>query len=451
MSIPPDGKVDHRDLGGILADDMDQTTMPDCPRVGFITFGCRVNQYETEMMRTRLEGDYCISNDAADVYIVNGCTVTALADKKARQAVHRLRRERPDAKIVLIGCLGAAVKAGLSQIDGVDLIAGNDWKPRIREVVARVRAGETGVLPEVPLSPLSDERISDHPGRVRAFLKVQDGCDLACTYCRTTQVRGPSRSKPIPAAIAEARTLVARGYPEIVLTGINLAQYNPPNGNLARLVGELLQIKNLRRLRLASINPYGITEELVQTFAADPRACPHFHIPLQSGDDRILRAMHRGYTADFYRSRIGLIRKFLPDATVGADVIVGFPGEDDTAFRNTCALITEIGFANLHIFRYSPRRGTVAAQLPEQVSAPVKRARAAQLEEIYRTIQNRVLAGFMGKNEQVLIEQKKDGVWRGYTRGYIDTYVVGDMAVGDQVQVRITAVRPGYLEGVTSD
>ncbi len=430
---------------------MNQTTTPDRPRVRFITFGCRVNQYETEMMRTRLADDYRISADAADVYIVNGCTVTALADKKARQAVHRLRREHPGAKIVLIGCLGAAVKAGLSRIDGVDLIAGNDWKPRIREVVARAHAGETGVLPEVPLTPLADERINDHPGRVRAFLKVQDGCDLACTYCRTTQMRGLSRSKPIPVAVAEARTLVARGYPEIVLTGINLAQYNSPNGNLARLVREVLQIKNLRRLRLASINPYGITEELVRAFAADPRACPHFHIPLQSGDDRILRAMHRGYTVDFYRSRIGLIRKFLPDATLGADVIVGFPGEDDAAFRNTCVLIAEVGFANLHIFRYSPRRGTVAARLPEQVSAPVKHARAAQLEEIYRTMQNRVLAGLMGKNEQVLIEQRKDGVWRGYTRGYIDTYVVGDAMVGEQVQVRITAIRPGCLEGVTHD
>ncbi len=430
---------------------MDQTTTPDRPRVGFITFGCRVNQYETEMMRTRLADDYRVSADAADVYIVNGCTVTALADKKARQAVHRLRRANPDAKIVLIGCLGAAVKAGLSRIDGVDLIAGNDWKPRIREVVARVRAGETGVLPEMPLPPLSDERINDHPGRVRAFLKVQDGCDLACTYCRTTQVRGPSRSKPISAAVAEARTLVARGYPELVLTGINLGQYTPPNGNLAQLVRKVLQIKNLRRLRLASINPYGITEELVRTFAADPRACPYFHIPLQSGDDRILRAMHRGYTVDFYWSRVALIRKLVPDATFGADVIVGFPGEDAAAFRNTCALIAEVGFANLHIFRYSPRRGTAAARLPEQVSAPVKRARAAQLEEIYRTMQRRVLAGFMGKNEQVLIEQRKDGVWRGYTRGYIDTYVVGDMTVGEQVQVRITAIRPGCLEGVTND
>ena len=421
------------------------------PRVGFITFGCRVNQYETQMMRAKLAGDYRLSDDDADLYIVNACTVTALAERKARQAVHRLRREHPQAKIVLIGCLADAVEQGLTAIDGVDLLAGNAWKGRITEVVARALAGETGLLAGSGPVPLSEERIVGHPGRVRAFLKVQDGCDLSCTFCRTTQVRGSSRSKPVAAAVAEAKGLIAEGYPEIVLTGINLAQYGAPDGNLAQLVRELLKIDGLRRLRLASINPYGITEELVETFTADPRACPHFHIPLQSGDDRILRAMGRGYTVSFYRSRIELIRRFLPAATFGADVIIGFPGEDETAFRNTCRLIEEVGFANLHVFRYSPRIGTVAAGVVGQVPEPVKRDRAKELEEIYREVQARVLSRFVGREEEILIEERKDGVWRGYTRGYIDTFVTGDFAVGNEVRVEITAALPGHLEGVRKD
>ncbi len=420
-------------------------------RIGFVTFGCRVNQYETQMMRAKLADAHRLSDDDADLYIVNACTVTVLAERKARQAIHRLRREHPQAKIVLIGCLAEAVEKGLTVIDGVDLLAGNAWKGRIAEVVARALSGETGMLPASEPPALSAERIADHPGRVRAFLKVQDGCALSCTFCRTTQVRGPSRSKAVAAAVAEAEALVAAGYPEIVLTGINLAQYKTSDGDLARLVGKLLRIEGLRRLRLASVNPYGITEELLEAFAADPRACPHFHIPLQSGDDRVLRLMRRGYTVDFYRSRIELVRRFIPDATFGADVIVGFPGEDEEAFRNTCALVEEVGFANLHIFRYSPRVGTVAAGFAGQVPAPVKHERAKRLEEVYRRTQERVLSEFVGKKEEVLIEERKDGSWRGYTRGYIDTFVTGDLAVGDEVHVKITAVLPGHLEGVKED
>lgn len=421
------------------------------PRIGFVTFGCRVNQYETQMMRAMLADDYRLSDDDADLYIVNACTVTALAERKARQAIHRLRRERPQAKVVLIGCLAEAVEKGLAVIDGVDLLAGNAWKGRIPEVVSRALAGETGLLAGPEPVPLSEERIAGHPGRVRAFLKVQDGCDLSCTFCRTTQVRGPSRSKSVTAAVAEAGKLVEAGYPEIVLTGINLAQYRASDGNLARLVRKLLKIEGLCRLRLASLNPYGITEELLEAFASDPRACPHFHIPLQSGDDRVLKLMKRGYTADFYRSRIELVRRFIPEATFGADVIVGFPGEDEDAFRHTCELIEEVGFANLHIFRYSPRVGTVAAGFAGQVPAPVKHDRAKRVEEVYRRVQKRILSEFIGKEEEVLIEEKKDGAWRGYTRGYIDTFVTGDFAVGNEVRVKITAAFPGYLEGVRKD
>lgn len=420
------------------------------PRISLVTFGCRVNQYETQMMRELLEPHYNIVTRAADVYVINACTVTSLAERKARQTIHRLRRESPHAKIIVIGCVGDAVAKGLSQLDRVDLIAGNGWKTRIVEVVKRALAGEAGLLPTPEHGSMERERISRQAGRIRAFLKVQDGCDLACTFCRTTQVRGPSRSKSVAKIIEEARSLVANGYPEIVLTGINLAQFAAPEGGLALLSERLLQLEGLRRLRLASINPYGIDEELVAAFASSDRACPHFHIPLQSGDNDILRAMARGYTRELYLSRVDLIRRALPQATFGADIIVGFPGETDQAFEKTLEVIEEVRFANLHLFRYSPRAGTVAARARDQVPEALKRERAEEAERVYRAVQRDLLSSYVGERVNVLLEEEiGDDRWRGYTREYIDVLVrtVGSHDAGDEVDVKITSAEDGHLMG----
>ncbi|MEA3238435.1 MAG: tRNA (N(6)-L-threonylcarbamoyladenosine(37)-C(2))-methylthiotransferase MtaB [Candidatus Bipolaricaulota bacterium] len=418
-------------------------------RITLITFGCRVNQYETQMMRELLTPRFQIVSSDADVYVVNACTVTSLAERKARQTIHRLHRESPSAKIIVIGCVGDAVASDLSRLDQVDLIAGNGWKTRVNEAVERALAGETGLLPTVRPMPMENERISRHAGRVRTFLKVQDGCDFACTFCRTTQVRGPSRSKPITAIIDEARRLVENGYPEIVLTGINLAQFSSPNGNIASLSKRLLQIESLRRLRLASINPYGIDDELVRTFARSDRACPHFHIPLQSGDDDVLRAMARGYNREFYLSRVELIRRDIPQATFGADMIVGFPGENDAAFRQTLSMIEQVRFANLHLFRYSPRAGTIAARARDQVSEAVKRARAEEAEQVYRRLQQDLLSSYIKETLSVLLEEKTEDGWRGYTRGYISVQVHTAMQhnPGDEIAVRIVSAQDGYLLG----
>lgn len=423
------------------------------PRVALFTFGCRVNQYETQMMRGLLATTFDVVDRKADLYVVNACTVTSLAERKARQAIRRLRREHPGAKIVLIGCLADAVAQSLTRVEGADLLGGNAWKGRIDEVVTRALAGEHGMLPAVGKIPLAKERIEQYRGRVRALIKVQDGCSLSCTFCRTTQVRGPSRSKSIAAALSEARSLVQSGYPEIVITGINLAQYAPPDGDLAELVQSMLKVDGLRRLRLGSINPYGITERLVKVFSTDHRACPYFHIPLQSGDDVVLRRMERGYTTSFYRSRISLIRRFIPKATFGADVIVGFPGEGEAAFARTCEIVEEVGFANLHIFRYSRRDGTFAANLPNHVKESKKRERVEHLRELARAICCDLHQRFLGSKEEVLIEERRDGKWRGYTQGYIDTYLLkGDgVAAGDEVTVKIEKATDCYLEGVIKD
>jgi threonylcarbamoyladenosine tRNA methylthiotransferase MtaB len=418
-------------------------------RIGILTFGCRVNQYETQMMRERLAPRYDIVPGDADLYLVNACTVTSLAERKARQAMHRLRREQPKARILVVGCLADAVAQGLTQVVEADLLVGNAWKAWIKEAVARAFAGEQGVLPEKSPPSLDREAITSHSGHVRAFLKVQDGCDFSCTFCRTTQVRGPSCSKSVDAVLAEARLLVENGYRELVLTGINLAQYSPPDGDLASLARGLLRIEKLRRLRLASINPYGITAELVAAFAEDPRACPHFHIPLQSGDDTVLRRMQRGYISSFYCSRVEMIRRAIPQATFGADLIVGFPGEDEAAFARTCAMIEEVGFANLHIFRYSPREGTEAASFAAAVHEQDKKRRAGILDELGRSVRRRLFDGLVGSEQVVLVEEKKDGYFRGYTRGYIDVHISteGTINIGDEVRVAITGATDTCLLG----
>jgi len=409
-----------------------------------------VNQYETQMMRSLLARGFDLVQDEAEVYLVSACTVTSLAERKARQAIRRLKRKYPQAKVLLVGCLADAVARGVSDIREADLLGGNAWKGKIREAVHRALAGERGMLPPIDPTPLDQERSARQPGRVRAFLKVQDGCDSSCTFCRTTQIRGPSRSKPIAATVTEARSLVGRGCPEVVLTGINLAQYSPSDGDLPRLVRKLVKIGGLRRLRLGSINPAGITQQLLEVAASDRRFCPHFHIPLQSGDDAILRCMNRGYTASSYLSRIELIRRFLPEATFGADVIVGFPGETEAAFSRTCSIVEEVGFVNLHVFRYSSRVGTQASDFPRVVSDKQRRNRAQRLAQLARMLRERCMETFIGREEGVLVEENRDGHWRGYTRGYIDTVLEGgnEITAGDEVTVRIAGVSGDHLEGV---
>jgi len=420
------------------------------PRVSILTFGCRANQYEGDAMRRSLGS--ADSSEAADVYVLNACAVTALAERKARQAARRIRREHRGARIVLIGCLADAVAKGLTQFDEADLLAGNTWKPHVLEAVTRVTAGEHGLLPGRTVGSLDEERSAGPSDRVRAVLKIQDGCSRLCTYCRPTQVRGPSRSKSIAAAVDEAAALVAGGCPELVLTGINLAEYAPPGGSLASLMRAILRVPRLRRLRLASLNPAGVTDELLSVFE-DPRACPHFHIPLQSGDDGVLRRMRRGYTVEAYRRCVARIAEAIPPATFGTDIIVGFPGEDAAAFARTLDAVAAIDYANLHVFRYSERPGTAAADLPGRVPESVKRVRAETLDARWAIARRRLLDSRLSTTQDVLVEEGRDGRWRGHTPDYL--YVTfgshGEIPIGCVRSVRIVGTADDRLEGEDRD
>jgi threonylcarbamoyladenosine tRNA methylthiotransferase MtaB len=419
-------------------------------RVTVTTFGCRVNQYETEAMRRALGTSTSSAADAAEIHILNGCSVTALAEKKARQTARRLRRANPDVRIVLTGCLADAVQRGLTRFDEADLIAGNAWKPRIVEALDALLNGAHGSLPASTPAPLDSERSDGPRDRLRAFLKVQDGCSGVCTYCQPTQLRGPSRSKSIAAATNEVRHLLDLGFPEIVITGINLAEYAAVDGDLADLVATLLRLDRLRRLRIASINPAGLTARLIETFRGDPRACRHFHVPLQSGSDRVLRAMARPTSTAQYLDRIAAVRDILPDATFGTDIIVGFPGEMEADFEATCSVLEQVGFVNLHAFRYSARPGTAAKRLSPPIAERVKRRRAEELDRRWRASRQPLLDARIGSTEDVLVEACREGRGHGYTPDYLYVSFTSHekIPIGCTRPVRITEATAAGLEGV---
>jgi len=419
-------------------------------RVSIQTFGCRVNQYESEMMRDLLTSTYEMTNESPDIILLNACTVTALAERKARQAARRLRRENPEARIILIGCLADAVDQGTTRFADADLLVGNSWKSRIHHVVERALSGACGAMPSSSIDELSVERTRGPRHRIRAFLKIQDGCSHACTYCRTTQVRGNPRSKSIEAASAEAAKLISAGFPEIVLTGIDLAQYAPDHGELADAVVDIASLKGLLRLRMASINPSGMTSQLIEACASIDTVCPHFHIPLQSGDNHILEVMKRGYDATVYLQTIDRIRSRIPNATFGTDIIVGFPGENDAAFARTLAILDAVGYINVHAFRYSQRRGTEAAGFVDQVPPEIKRQRSEVLIAHWLAGLASVLDKRINTTQDVLVEDHRDTVWRGYTNDYLYVKFSSDrqIPIGSILPVHITGRTGATLEGV---
>ena len=421
-------------------------------RIALETFGCRVNQYESDMMRDRLAASYEISEAAPDVVLLNACTVTALAERKARQAARRIRRTHPHATIVLIGCLADAVDQGTTRFDEADLLAGNAWKPHVDEVVRSALSGRTGLLPARRLGDLAEEHSAGPVDRVRAFLKIQDGCHRSCAYCRTTQVRGPSRSKPLAAVRAEARDLVDAGFPELVLTGINLAEYASDDHRLADVVDAVAATAGLRRLRLASLNPEAFGDDLIRACAEHSVVSPHVHIPLQSGDDEVLRAMQRGYSVRDYLEAVDRIRHRIPHATFGTDLIVGFPGEDEAAFAGTVRCVETVGYVNLHVFRYSPRPGTAAARL-KPVPSSVQRMRSERLSACWETTVEPVLDNRIGTTQDVLVEEHREAVWRGYTHDYLHVRFHSDrrIPIGSISSVRITGRVGATLEGVDDD
>lgn len=348
--------------------------------------GCRLNQCECDMIRSRfLSAGYENCRDDADVCVVNTCTVTRQAEVKSVKLIRRLRRENPRARIIAAGCMVDRNRAELEALNMIDSFA--------------PCAEKTGIMP-------CPEKETDYlPLRTRPFIKIQDGCDFSCSYCAVRLARGPSRSERAEKVLQTVRELSGRGYPEIVLTGVNIGAYRDADTDLAGLLEKILAFREVRMVRLSSIEPATINDRLLSVMA-DERICRHFHIPLQSGSDRILRLMNRPYTANEYTDLAGRIRAVAKDAVIGTDVIVGFPGETEADFTRTLELLKKNGIFYLHVFRYSPRPGTMAAQLSGSLPEIVKTRRARCLSEYMRSEKKKYFSSLVGKSVRVLVENK---------------------------------------------
>ena len=444
-------------------------------RVAFRTFGCRLNQYDTESIRTLLEasGRYESVSGEADVYVVNTCSVTARADASARKAVRRIHAENPEARIVVTGCYAQRAPDELAALPGVSLVLGAADRGRVVDELASTRAGEP---PRLAVAPIAEARkflevpITEMRERRRAFVKVQEGCNESCSFCIVPQTRGVSRSRAPEAVLDQVRRLVDGGYPEIVVTGVHAGDYgldlegpgslDPGLGPGADVVGRgagsrrplvdlierILAVPGLERFRLSSIEPASVDDDLVSLMAGEERFARHFHIPMQSANDEVLTRMRRRYTASGFRRLVERIAERVPDCGIGTDVICGFPGETDAAFEDTFDALAELPVTYVHPFTYSPRPGSESAAWKDDVPSEVKKRRVGALKRLSRDKGRMFRERHVGRVAEVLPEGP-DGA--GWTDNYIRVQMVGSGRAPDG------SGAPGVVEvklaGLTAD
>ncbi len=421
-------------------------------KVSLSTLGCKQNQYESDALLEILEGvGYKVkpAGKGADVCLINTCTVTAKADLESRQLIRRAIRENPDAMVVVTGCYAQVSPQVIAAIPGVDLVLGNSEKPHI---LSYLRGARKSPLPQVQVGDVSrlssfDNLKVKHSHRTRAFLKVQDGCDYSCSFCIVPKARGRSRSQDPGVIMEQVRALAASGHQEIVLTGVHLGSYGRdliPPISLTDLAEVLLIEPNLGRLRLSSLDPHEVDDGLVRLIQHSSRLCRHLHIPLQSGDDRILRLMRRAYSAKNFQKLVMDLTSAIPDLAIGADVIVGFPQETEEGFANTYSLLKGLPLAYLHVFSYSRRDGTEAAGMPGQIPSNIKAERSQALRELGKRKSLEFRNRFIGRTLWVVTLSTRDkerGLLRGLTDNYIEVLFAGDDSLmGRIVPVEITRV-----------
>ncbi len=412
----------------------------------FATFGCRLNAYESEVMRGHAQ-----RAGLRDVIIVNTCAVTAEAERQARQAIRRARRRAPDARIVVTGCAAQISPDTYAAMPEVDAVLGNAEKlePESWALLGAADTPRVRVNDIMAVRETASHMIGGFEGRARAFVQIQQGCDHRCTFCIIPFGRGPSRSVPMGAVVAEARGLVEAGYLELVLTGVDITDYGrdlPGAPRLGQLVRRLLaRIPALARLRLSSLDPVEIDDELIALYGTEPRLLPYVHLSLQAGDDMILKRMKRRHSRDDALGVCARLRESRPDMVFGADLIAGFPTETEAMFDNTLALIDEIDVALPHVFPYSARPGTPAARMP-QLPGPVRKERAARLRARGASRLHRTLEARRGTSADVLVEQGRNG----RTEHYLPVRLDADAPAGRVVSARITGRDGDALTGTVA-
>ena len=430
-------------------------------RVAFRSFGCKLNIYEASGMgqRARALGhnvDTWEPGTRADVVVVNSCSVTMRADQETRQFVRRVHRESPGTRVVVTGCYAQRAPQELAALPGVALVAGHAEKDGLAAALdALPGAGEPARVAVAPIGRkgMPALRATGVEGRTRGLLRVQDGCDCACTYCIIPKTRGASDSLPFPEAVEEGRRLLQAGFRELVLTGTHLGHYGldlTPRRRLSDLVDALLatEVPHAFRLRLSSIEPQEIDGRLIDLMAGHPVMAPHLHLPLQSGSDVMLRAMRRAYRLGNYRKQVERLSRAVSPLSLGADVILGFPGETEQDFRDTLAFIRDLPFTDLHVFTYSPRPGTPAASWAGRPPGDMAKRRVAQTRALVAH-KNRVFReGLRGRETRVLVEEDQGGRARGTADTYVNVVFAAPRdLVGRLVRVRLDALRPGGMTG----
>lgn len=398
--------------------------------VSIFTLGCKVNQYETEAMAELFENngyDIVDEDENADVYVINTCTITNLGDRKSRQFIRRAKNKNPDAVIAVVGCYAQTSPDEVMSIEEVDLVIGTKDRNRIVELSQQVKENreKINIVADIMEQREFEEmEIDDIEGRTRAFLKIQDGCNQYCSYCIIPYARGPIRSRKLDNILSEVEKLVKKGFKEVVLTGIHVASYGKDIGEirLIDIIEKVHEISGIERIRLSSIEPTIMTKDFLDRIIKLPKVCDHFHLSLQSGSNSVLKRMNRKYTTEEYKKIVELIREYMPNVGITTDIIVGFPEETEEEFDETCRFVEEIGFSRIHVFPYSPRKGTPAAKHKNQIPGDIKHQRSKKLIKIGEENTIKFINRFIGSTLDVLFEEEsKQGseFIEGYTTNYI--------------------------------
>ncbi|WP_163469655.1 tRNA (N(6)-L-threonylcarbamoyladenosine(37)-C(2))-methylthiotransferase MtaB [Fusobacterium sp. IOR10] len=425
-------------------------------RVAFYTLGCKVNHYETESIKNKLlkEGYEEVQFDEeADFYIVNSCTVTSVADRKTRNILRRTKKLNKSAKVIVTGCYAQTNEKDLLKIEEVDYVVGNSNKGEVAEIILNIDKNEEQhnyVLNIFDDSKYRELQFSTFREMSRAYIKIQDGCNNFCSYCKIPFGRGKSRSREFENIILEANKLSEEGYKEIILIGINLGDYGKDlkeDVDFEDLLEALVKINGIERIRIGSVYPDRITDRFIEIMKNNKKMMPHLHISLQSCDDEILKKMKRNYGSNLIKERLTKLKENIKYMEYTADVIVGFPGETDKMYQNTKEIIEEIGFSSLHVFPYSERENTLAATYKDKVDSKEKKLRVGDLEKESKRLGEDIRNKYIGKKLTVLIEEKKsDGFFYGYSENYLRVKLLGDnLKVNDEVQVIIKGLEKGLL------
>lgn len=426
-------------------------------KAAFYTLGCRVNTYETEaIMEMFIKNGYEIVDfdQYADVYIINTCTVTNISDKKSRQMIRKAKKLNPKSVVAAVGCYVQVAPDEVASIDGVDIIVGTSDKGKILKLIDEYKKNKKQVRHIqniMNIREFEELEIDEYHDKTRAFLKIQDGCDRFCSYCLIPFARGPVRSRGIENIEKEVKKLSERGFKEIILSGIHVASYGKDIGNINLVdVIELINgFEGIERIRIGSIDPTFFSDEVIERLEKLHKFCPHFHLSLQSGCDETLKRMNRHYTTDDYRRIVNKIRDTFEDVSITTDIIVGFPGETDEEFKKTYEFLKDIKLSKMHIFKYSPRKGTRAEKLENQVSPEDKERRSKILIELDNELERRFIERFVGRNMKVLFEEGENGLFKGYTTNYIKVECLDErIKTGEIYEVKLVENKGDSASGI---